>query len=79
MKNVELKCPDCGSDRILEFTQVVSSQPIYDVVEKDKGKYEVGDWGMSEPDWDNGESLGFACDEFCQGECFNLDHFVVKD
>jgi len=77
-KNVELKCPDCGSDRILEFTQVVCSQPIYDLIQKDNGEYEVGDWGASEADYDNGENMGFACDDFCQGQCFPLEHFVVK-
>ena len=77
-KNVELKCPECGSEDIVEWSNVDASQDVLKVVKKDDGEYEVGDWGISKPYWDISESQGFACSKFCEGECFPLEHYVVK-
>ena len=79
MNRVELKCPDCGSPNIVEWSKVESAQDLLQVILNDKGEYEVYDWGLSEPCWEASESLGFACNEFCQARYFPLEHYVVKD
>jgi hypothetical protein len=78
MKIVELVCPDCGSENIVEWSNVECSQPLNEVILNESGYPEVSDWGISEPCWEASMSLGFACDKFCQGEYYDLEHYAVN-
>lgn len=75
---VELRCPTCSGDRIVEWSEVPASQEISGVfLNDDTGDYQVGEWEASEACWEAGESMGFACLNCGAGEYRQLKDFVV--
>ena len=77
VEEVELRCPVCGGDRIVEWSNVPASQEISGVFMNAAGNYEVGDWAASEACWEAGETQGFACLRCGAGEYSQLEDFVV--
>jgi ssDNA-binding Zn-finger/Zn-ribbon topoisomerase 1 len=75
-KKVELKCPECGSERIMEWNNVPTSSEVESLEVNEKGDILFAYAGSSEAQWDISEISGYACDNFCfEGA---IEDFVVK-
>jgi hypothetical protein len=78
LKTVDLCCPKCGTEDIFEWSKVIALQEIVEVVQNTYGNFVVREWGSSEPIREKYETVGFACRDYCEGDYFPLEHYVVK-
>jgi hypothetical protein len=78
LKTVELRCPGCGGEDIFEWSKIMALQEVIEVVKNTHGNFVVREWGSSEPIREKYETVGFACRDYCEGDYFPLEHYVVK-
>lgn len=77
---IELRCPDCGSERIREWGTLDSACTVLSVHKDSNGRLRPALDDDNEVDWNGWHFEGYACAEYCQGRTFeDIEHFIVRD
>ena len=75
-KEIKPICPDCGEERIVQWSSVPASTDVTRIVVDDDGRPSAEEDGVAEYVWDDATFEGYACAGYCQGKTFPLDHFT---